>query len=66
MRVRSYFFDIKPGGGGLSRKPEDQTDTVLLAPCLRTRAIVKYVLHERTFFSFLKCFIAGPNLTLPL
>jgi hypothetical protein len=31
MRVRSFFFGIKAGGGGISRKPGHQTDTLLLA-----------------------------------
>jgi hypothetical protein len=38
MRVRSFFFGIKLGGGGLSRKPGD---TLLLTSGFKTRAIVK-------------------------
>ena len=35
--------NFKAGGVGFSRKPEDQTDTLLLASGFNTRAIVKHV-----------------------
>ncbi len=38
--------NFKAGGGGLLRKPEDQTDTLLLRSGSRTRAIGKRVLQE--------------------
>jgi hypothetical protein len=37
--------NFKAGGVGFSRKPEVQMDTLLLAPGLRTRAVVKHVLQ---------------------
>jgi hypothetical protein len=51
MRVRSFFFGIKAGGGGFSRKLEDQTDTLLLRPGSRTRAIVKHIPQGRSLLS---------------
>jgi hypothetical protein len=51
MRLRSFFFGIKPRGGGFSRKPKDQTDNLLLTPDSRTRAIVKGVLKQNPLFS---------------
>jgi hypothetical protein len=64
MRVRSFFFDIRPGGGGFSRKPGDQADTLLLRPGFRTRAIIKHFQKQypslstkgQTRMNFLKCF----------
>jgi hypothetical protein len=50
MRVRSFFFGIKPGGGGFSRKSEDQIDNLLLTPGSGTRAILKYVLKQHPSF----------------
>ena len=45
---------FKAGGVGFSRKPVDQTDTLLLAPGSRTRAIVKHGLQELPPFFFLE------------
>jgi hypothetical protein len=45
IRVKSFFFGIKHDGVGIARKPEDQKDTLLLAPGSRTRALVKHVLN---------------------
>jgi hypothetical protein len=49
MRLRPRFIDIKAGGGGFSRKLEDQTDTLLLTAGSKTPGIVKHVLQERPF-----------------
>jgi len=55
MRVRSFFFGIKPGGGGFSRRFGDQTDTLLLTPGSRTQAIVNHVLKQHaSFYSRIK------------
>jgi hypothetical protein len=40
------------GGGGVSKKTKDQTDTFLLSPGSRTRAIIKHVLKGRPPFSY--------------
>ena len=42
--------NFEAGGVSLSRKPEDQTDTLLLTPGFRNWAIVKQVLLERPLF----------------
>ncbi len=39
----------KAGGVGISRKPGDQTNTLLLTPGSGTRTIVKHVLQECLF-----------------
>jgi hypothetical protein len=64
MRVRSFFFGIKPGGGGFLRNSEDQTDTLLLMSSSGIRAIVRHVLKQhppfptkkQTRINLLKCF----------
>jgi hypothetical protein len=42
---------IIAGGVGVSRKPENQTNTLLPMPSSYIRAIVKHVLHERPLCS---------------
>jgi hypothetical protein len=52
------------GGGGFSRKPGNQTDTLLFTPGFRTRAIAKHVVKQHPSFpkkrqtrtNLLKCF----------
>ncbi len=46
--------NFKESGVGFSRKPEDQTDTLLIAPGSRTRTVVKHVLQELPPFFFLE------------
>jgi hypothetical protein len=73
MRVRSFFFGFKPGGVGISKNPEDQTDTLLLKPGSRTRAIIKHVLMQHPSFpkknqtqmNLLKCFRTYVPCVLP-
>jgi hypothetical protein len=43
--------NFKVGGGGLSRKAVDQTDTLLILAGFKTWVIVRHVLHERPPFS---------------